>query len=239
MKRILAAVSFALAVLGAALPASAGPIAEFEGQLREAYASYRGALFQTNQKNQQATEAALATFIQKWGVIVGQWAKSPPPQYADDVSFERVLAEVASITKAASVEAGTGKLAEAHQTLEKIRDLLSGLRHRNGIVTFSDRMNSYHEKMEVMLDKKYDGFSPSGLGELREDAAVLAHLVHEIAENPLAGSGGNADYDAAFKALKASVENVLAAARAGEAAAAKAALTGLKKPYSQMFLKFG
>lgn len=239
MRRYFVAAGFALAVMGTALPACAGPIAEFEAQLRDAYASYRGALFQTNQNNKQATEAALTTFTQKWGVIVGQWAKAPPPQYADDTSFERVLGDVASIVRAAGVEAGEGKLAEAHHTLEKIRDLLSGLRHRNGIVTFSDRMNTYHEKMEVMLDKKYGDFSSSGLGELREDAAVLAHLVHEIAENPLAGSAGNADYDAAFRALKASVENVLAAARTGDAAAAKAALTGLKKPYSQMFLKFG
>lgn len=228
-----------LAVLGTSLPGQAGPIADFEGQLRDAYASYRGALFQTNQKNKQATEAALATFSQKWTAIIGRWAKAPPPQYADDASFEQVLSEVAGIVKTAGVETDVGKLAEAHQTLEKIRDLLSGLRQRNGVVTFSDRMNAYHEKMEGMLDKKYDAFSAPGLAELREDAAVLAHLVYEIAANPLAGSSSNAEYDAAFKALKGSVEAVLAAARTGDAAAAKVALQGLKKPYSQMFLKFG
>lgn len=239
MRQLLVATGFSLALLGTVLPGRAGPVSDFEAQLRDAYASYRGALFFTNQKNKQATEAALATFQQKWTALIGQWGKAPPPQYADDTDFLKTLSDVQAVNQAALGEAEAGKLAEAHETLEKIRDTLSALRQRNGVITFSDRMNTYHEVMEVVIGKPYDGFSEAGLRELREDAAVLLHLSRQIEINPLSKPAANADYDAAFRALKGSVEALLAAARAGDAVAAKAALNGLKKPYSQMFLKFG
>lgn len=40
-----------------------------------------------------------------------------------------------------------GKLAEAHETLEHVRDIFSEMHLRNGIVSFLVRMKAYHEEM--------------------------------------------------------------------------------------------
>jgi hypothetical protein len=217
----------------------AGPYADFESEVRDAYASYRAALFQTNKSDKAATEAALDIFSGKWTALTAKWGKAPPPQYIDDRKFGEDLAAIAAITKAARDEATKGELAKSHETLEKIRDLLSDLRERNGVTTFSDRMNAYHAMMEVVVGKSYDAFSTKGLGEVREDAAVLASLFAAVAAKPPADAAGRADYAPALVAIKASVEALLAAARAGDGAATKKAIEGLKRPYSMFFLKFG
>jgi heme oxygenase len=80
----------------------------------------------------------------------------------DDAKFASTLAEVTSVAKKAHAAISKGDLADAHEILEKIRDLLGDLRSRNGIVTFSDRMNAYHEAMEHILTKPYEGYDAKG-----------------------------------------------------------------------------
>jgi phage shock protein A len=227
------------AVLLAAGVAQAGQYAEFEEQLRAAYAPYRNVLFQTNKNDKAASEQALKTFSSQWTALAAQWSKQPPPQYLDDAGFGSTLAEVASVTKKAEAAISKGELADAHEILEKIRDLLGELRNRNGVVTFSDRMNAYHEAMEHVLAKSYGKFDANGLGELREDASVLAYLFRQLETHPPGNTAGNADFARALSDAKASVDNLLAAARKGEAAAAEQAVKKLKQPYSVLFLKFG
>ncbi len=239
MKRayLFAATMLATTLLSA--PAWAGPFSDFEAQARTAYAGYRAALFQTNKNDKAATEEALNGLSSKWSALIAQWGKAPPPQYVDDAKFTGTLDSVTKIIDAAKAEAAKNELAKAHETLEKIRDELSALRERNGVVIFSDRMNAYHAKMEDVLAKNYTGFDASGLSTLREDAAVLAYLFAEIAAKPPADGVGKDDFRQALGALKNSVEALVAASRGNDAAAAKKAVDGLKGPYSMLFLKFG
>lgn len=227
------------AMLLAASPVIAGPFTEFEAQLRLAYAPYRNALFQTNKKDQAASEQALKKFTSDWATLTARWGSQPPPQYADDASFNAVLGEITIIIEKAHGTVSKGELAEAHEILEKIRDILGDLRSRNGIVTFSDRMNAYHEAMEHVLTKPYGGFDAKGLGELREDASVLAYLYGPLEKHRPAGVGGNPEFVQALSAVKSSVDGLLASIRTGEAAATRQAIQKLKQPYAVLFLKFG
>lgn len=52
--RAIGATLALLAILASPITAEAGPVADFECALRNAYADYRAALFQTNAKNARA-----------------------------------------------------------------------------------------------------------------------------------------------------------------------------------------
>ena len=232
--RLAAAAGLTLALIGSA---SAGPVSDFETAMRGAYADYRGALFQTNANKPEAAVQAVDAFKQKWAALAAANVTAPP-QYADDPAYTETLAKVAAITDKAATEVAAGKLPEAHATLEAIRFEIGGLHERNGIVGFSDRMNAYHAKMEDVLGKDYSGFDAAGLGALREDAAVLAYLAADIKAYPPAEAADPA-YGKLLDGMTDSVTKLANAARAGDPAATKSALDGLKVPYSKLFLKFG
>lgn len=253
MSRLTRYVSIVSACLSFAGAAHAGAVGDFEASLRGAYTDYRSALFQTNSNNGEQATKAIAAFRQEWSDLTSANAE-PPPQYADDPAYGETLASVAAIADTAAAQIAEGKLGEAHITLEAIREEVSGLHERNGIIAFADRMNAYHAKMEEILTRDYSaapvgqmdqmkatepgGFSQEGLGELREDAAVLAYLADHVAAHPPAESS-----DPAFKPLldgmMASVAALTKAARDADPAAAKKAVDGLKMPYAKLFLKFG
>ena len=205
--------------------------------MRGAYADYRGALFQTNANKPEAAVQAVAAFQQKWSALSAA-NTAAPPHYADDPAYAATLAKVAAITDTAAQEVAAGDLPKAHETLEAIRFEIGGLHERNGIVGFSDRMNAYHAKMEDVLGKDYGGFDAAGLGTLGEDAAVLAYLAADISAHPPV-EASDAAYKPLLDGMVDSVTKLSQAARAGDAAAAKAALGNLKVPYSKLFLKFG
>ena len=228
----------ATAVLIASLfgtAAFAGEVADFERDMRTAYGSYRSALFMTNANKPDEAGKAVSAFKQQWSALA---AKPVPAQYADDAQYKTTLDAVTSIAEKAAEEVSAAKLPEAHETLEKIRDEISSLHERNGIIGFSDRMNAYHAKMEQILGKTYGGFDAAGFGELREDAAVLAHLAADIAAHPAAEAEDTA-YKPLLQALETSSSDLVNAARSGDVEAAKKAVGALKVPYSKFFLKFG
>ena len=175
----LPALALGIIVLTASA-ALAGQFAEFEKQVQAVYVPYRNALFQTNKKDKAASEQALGRFSSDWTALTARWGKEPPPQYVDDARFASTLADVASAAENARGAISKGDLADAHEILERVRDLLGDLRGRNGIVTFSDRMNAYHEAMEHILASPYGGYDAKGLGDLREDASVLAYLFRQL-----------------------------------------------------------
>ena len=234
MSRLTRLLAIAATSVVLATAAHAGPVADFEAQMRSAYADYRGALFQTNAGKQDAAIKAIESFKAKWSAL----AAEPPPQYADDAAYATTLAKVTALADAAATEAGESKLAEAHETLEGIRDEIGGLHERNGVVGFSDRMNAYHAWMETILGKDYGGFDAAGLAVLREDAAVLAYLAADIAAHPPVEAADPA-YQGLLDAVSASVAALRQAAEAADAPAAKQAVGGQKDPKSNHVLKLG
>lgn len=235
VQRSLLAAAAAI-LLGTA--AVAGPVRDFENDMRAAYADYRGALFFTNSNKPEEAARAIDGFEQRWDALARDYAAAPP-QYADDPHYAATLASVSDIVGVAAGELADGKLAESHETLEAIRDEIGALHERNGVVTFSDRMNAYHAEMEHVLGKDYGGFDADGLGALREDAAVLGYLASDVADHPPADAAEDPGFIAMLEVFELSVLALQDAARSGDSAAAKKAVGGLKKPYSMLFLKFG
>ena len=97
------------------------------------------------------------------------------------------------------------RLTPAHETLEQVRDLLAGMRQRNGVVVFSDHMNAYHEEMEhVVVDGPKQLADAAGAQALLARVGALDYLARRLrTQAPEALLR-----DAEFTALLAKVEAV-------------------------------
>jgi hypothetical protein len=231
MKRLVMA---AVAVVTLAGQALSGPVTDFEAQLRAAYGSYRVALFATNTGKIEQSANAVEAFAGKWNALGDAWGQTPPPQYVDDPRWLETLVEVKRIASEAADEVKAGKLPEAHETLEAIRDELGELHLRNGIVTFSDRTNAYHAAMEEALKMGSDD-----IAKMHEMAAVLQYLATDMLRFPPPEAKGSAEFAALSEALVQSVANFLDAARSGDPAQVGKARQALKPAYAKLFVKFG
>jgi len=236
MSRIFCSIALA-AGLFCTGPVMAGPVSDFEVSMRDAYADYRSALFLTNSGKVGAAIQALDAFMRKWSVLTAADA-TPPPQYADDTGFRQTLDAVAAAVAKARTEAQGNSLSKAHETLEGVRNQISNLHERNGIIGFSDRMNAYHAEMEAILGTDYAALGTDGMGRLREDAAVLSYLAAAVAAHPPPESV-NPSYKPLLDGLLASAAALRDAARTGDIAAARPAIGALKPAYSRFFLMFG
>lgn len=228
----------ALVALAIALPASAGPVADAEVQLRDAYGAYRAALFLSNAGKAPETAAALAKFTAAWGGIASQWGANPPPQYADDAALGATFAKVSALAAKAGEQVAAGKLPEAHETLEGVRAEIGGLHERAGLIGFSDRMNAYHAAMEEVLGRDYAALGAGAVEALAGDAAVLDYLAGQIAAYP-APEAAQPEYAPLAEGFVQSVKAFKEAADRGDTEAALKARAGLKVPYSKLFAKFG
>lgn len=226
MKRLVPAT---LLVLSIGLPTLAGEVGEFEARLRAAYGDYRTALFATNMGKAPESTASLDKFAKAWSAIA---AEPVPPHYTDDAKYAETLAAVTTITQEAAKEVAAGELPTAHDTLEGIRDQIGALHIRNDIYSFSDRMNAYHARMEEVI-----ALDPADAAGVHAEAAVLKYLLGDVVTHP--PKEADASYKELLGAVEASVAKLEGASKSGDAAAIKAAIDGLKAPYSKLFLKFG
>lgn len=237
MIRSLATASLVLSLQCA--PVFAGPVSDFEAAFGDVYADYRSALFATNSGDTEKSNMILNGLGTKWNGLVAGFRLTPPPQYEDDPLWGETMDKVGGYLEKAKAEAENGQLPTAHETLEAVRDEIGNLHARNNVETFSDRMNAYHAEMEHVLDLDLSNIDAATKQTLLEHAAVLSYLADDVLQMPPAKIADQAEYDTLANALKSSVEKFLATARAGDAEGLKAAVGGLKVPYSKFFLKFG
>lgn len=231
--------SLALPALLAAGAVTAGPVSDFETGYRQMYASYRAALFKTNAGNKDESAAALTKLADQMQTLSAAYGDAPPPQYEDDAAWAATITDADALIARAREQVSENQLPEAHETLEGVRDIFGDLHLRNGIETFSDRMNAYHAEMEELLAMDLDQLDAAQISLVHERAAVLAYLADQLLANPPVEAADNAEYDSLSIPFAQSVAAMLEAARSGDPEQIKTAAGKLKVPYSKLFLKFG
>lgn len=237
MTRLRLALCTAAMMSGTAL--LAGPVADYEGSYRAMYADYRAALFATNAGKQPDADRALAALEGKWDALAGTYGDAPPPHFADDPFWADTLAAVDGLIATAAAQVAAGDLPAAHETLEGVRDSFGALHRRNGIETFSDRMNAYHAEMEHVLATDLTEIDDLTRRTLHERAAVMAWLAADLLAHPPAEGVGNAAFTERAVPFAISVGAFLVAARGTDDAALREAVAGLRAPYARLFLDFG
>ncbi len=232
--------TLALAAAASAIATPAMAADAVTDALQKAYVPYRTALFRTNSKAQAESEQAIAQARIELRQIQERFASKPPAPYDRDPAFDKTLQEVAAVLAQSETQIRDRQLAHAHETLEAVRDLLSGLRQRNGVVVFSDHMNAYHEQMETLLGsgaKLLD--APQGWQKLAAHTGTLQYLAARLRSQAPAALADDAEFKTGVQAVEASVNALTQAVFGQDAAAAREALGKLKGPYSRLFQKFG
>jgi len=205
-----------------------------------AYAPYRAALYRTNGKSQADSEAAIAQAMQSWKLLADQYAKAPPAPYNRDSQFAKTVAEVTAVYELAETEIKANKLADAHNTLEKARDLMADIRRRNGVIVFSDHMNAYHSEMEEMVNEGSKLASqPQGMLLVMERMGSLQYLARQLRSQAPAHLLSDSGFVSALQSLEKSLAALRETVLAQDAAKFKELLPKIKGAYSQLFLKFG
>jgi hypothetical protein len=208
--------------------------------MQSAYVPYRAALFRTNSKAQVESEQAIAQAQQAWKTISDRFGTRPPAPYDRDLRFADSLAQVAAVYERAAQQIRDKGLAEAHETLERARDLMSDLRRRNDVVVYSDHMNAYHAEMEKLLDSAAQTLaSPQGPLLLMARVGTLEYLARRLRTEAPAALQREPEFRPLLEAVEASVAALPMAVLSQDAAATRAAIGKLKGPYSRLFLKFG
>lgn len=228
----------ALIVLAAALPAHAGDA--MTDAMLAAYAPYRVALFRTNGQDAAAAAEAVAAGRRAWQAVRDGVAARPPAPFDRDPRVGETLAAVDRAFGRAQEAVAAGRLPDAHESLEAVRDLLADLRRRNQVVVYSDHVNAFHAEMEHLLQAAPGLLAQAqGTRPVLAHAAVLAYLAGRLKSEAPAAVAAQPEFAPALQALLAAVEALNAAALADDAAAARAALAPVKPAFSRFFLRFG
>ncbi len=209
-------------------------------QMQAANGPYRMALYKTNGKSQDEALQALTQAQDMWAKLANQFSAKPAAPYDRDPAFAASVAEVNQVYEQALKQVKAGELSAAHNTLERVRDVMADMRLRNNVVVFSDHMNAYHSQMEVILIHGAETLArPKGLLQLTAQTGALSYLAKQLEVQAPANLKANSEFGTLLKAVNQSVNNLEAALLNQDAAAAKEAASKLKGPYSKLFAKFG
>jgi hypothetical protein len=231
------AITLAIALSFGALAHAADPVTDL---MQAANAPYRMALYKTNGKDAGEAQQALVQAQQTWGKLSTQFGAKPAAPYDRDPAIAASVAEVGKVYDQAMKEVSAGQLGTAHNTLERVRDIMADMRQRNNVVVFSDHMNAYHSQMEVIMVHGNETLAqPKGMLLLTAQAGALSYLAKQLEAQAPADLAKNAEFTELLKAVKQSASNLDAALLNQDLTAVKDAVGKLKGPYSKMFAKFG
>lgn len=231
------AISLAVVLSLGALAHAADPVTDL---MQAANAPYRMALYKTNGKSQEEAQQAVVQAQQAWNKLNSQVGAKPAAPYDRDPVFGASVAEVSKVYDQALKEASAGQLGTAHNTLERVRDVMADMRQRNNVVVFSDHMNAYHSQMEVIMIHGNETLAqPKGMLLLTAQTGALSYLAKQLEVQAAAELKQNAEFAGLLKAVNQSVSNLEAALLNQDLGAVKDAMGKLKGPYSKLFAKFG
>lgn len=234
---ILKALGLAIALTFGAFAHAADPVTE---AMQAANAPYRMALYKTNGKSQDEAKQALVQAQQEWSKLGAQFGAKPSAPYDRDPAFATSVAEVTKVYATALEEVNANQLTHAHNTLERVREVMADMRQRNNVVVFSDHMNAYHSQMEVVMVHGADTLAqPKGMLLLTAQTGALSYLAKQMGTQASESLTKNAEFTTLLGAVTQSVANLEAALLNQDAAAIKEAMGKLKGPYSKLFAKFG
>ncbi|MDO9144333.1 hypothetical protein [Rhodoferax sp.] len=233
----LKAISLVLSLSFGAFAYAADPVTDL---MQAANAPYRMALYKTNGKSQEEAQQALVQAQQAWNKLSSQVGAKPAAPYDRDPAFAASVTQASKVYEQALKEVSAGQLGDAHNTLERVRDIMADMRQRNNVVVFSDHMNAYHSQMEVIMMHGNETLAqPKGMLLLTAQAGALSYLAKQLEAQATAELKQNVEFAGLLKAVGQSVVNLEAALLNQDLAAIKEATGKLKGPYSKLFAKFG
>ncbi len=229
-------------LLASLAPAMAGELAEFNDSVAALAEPYRNAAAYLRTGNQDLAALELESAIERWQATLKRFAADPPDAYSGDKAWRPTLESIAAGLRTALdlVDAGDGSAAAAE--LAPIRRTLAELRRRNGVTTFSDRVDAVSGAMERLMAfrrQAIDFTSRDTLRALQAGAAIVAYELGRCGE----AAPPRLLQDPAFTRLldgaEAAVGRLWQAIEQGDARLLQATLGELRSFERLLYLRFG
>jgi hypothetical protein len=199
----------------------------------------------TNQQQKAAAEALAPRMLTRWEVF----QQSVRHSWGDIEPWQRIAPEVTQRLAQAGLLIRENRLAEAHENLEQVRDLLLEQRRARGIDYFPDYLTAYHAPMENMIlfaeDLTPATLTQANIDELQQKAREAQGLWRQVEQFPferqryqLSAAKASVLQQDIMKENKA-LENLLAALSNGDRANILKAVPALKPPLAEAYMLFG
>ena len=217
-------------------------LAEFLEAAAEAYAPYRGAMSYLHTGNVGLAALALDAMAARWAGLNERFRNQPPAAFAEDPAWRASLDEVTGRVADARAKLEAGDSEGAETALKPIRAALGDLRRRNGIVTFSDRIDAFSATMTAIWVHRRnppDMTDPQALATLAGQARALRQALDEVAAGPPVEIAGDSQFQRLIEGAFESVATIDRAIEARDPALLIGALREIRSSEQLLWMNFG
>ncbi len=222
--------------------ARADPLAEFLAASAEAYAPYRGAVAYLHTGNFGLAGLALDAVAARWAGLRDRFRNQPPAAFAKDPAWRASLDDITGRIAEARAKLEAGDSAGAAAALKPIRAALGDLRRRNGIVTHSDRVDSFSAAMDAIWVHRRnppDMADPQVIAALAGQARALRQALADVAAGPPAKAASDPQFLRLIEGSFKSVATIDRAIETLDPALLISALREIRSSVQLLWMNFG
>lgn len=217
---------------------------DFDQLMTLQHAQYKTGLVATNQKNPEASQKSITELARLWQDISDLYAVTPPPAFAGDKAWSADLGKIVKDVTAAKTAMDKGDIAEAHEALEPVREILLDVRTRNNAALFIDKFTVYHSAMEGVISpalaKTVETLTADDIVTLKAAYPKMAEAFAAIEQPPATLSAEQAQmYQGIAQTERAAINVMNQALQSGDKAAIIKAANDLKSSFAKLFAQFG
>lgn len=208
----------------------------FTKDIMQPYGFYKKSLALTSKVDKKDKAIVMVgKFIAGWDALADKYANDVPDRLRSTVDFSGKINRPTTVGEEALAMLKAGQVKKAHSHLEEVRYALWRMRTDAGIVSLNDKVNDFHEAMEIVMDGMKADNSSEHLKHLGDRyGAWLAIKWAEIAQvND--SIQDKAAFDEAIKKGESAIVKLSQVLKEGNAAAAKKAMGKVKKGYKSIF----
>ncbi|MBI5633703.1 MAG: hypothetical protein HZA15_09525 [Nitrospirae bacterium] len=216
--------------------ASASEYDIFSKDLIKPYGLFKKSLGLTSKKEDiDKAKDTVKQFIGSWEGFGEKYSKDVPKPFLSIADFSSRILKPSIIGKEALSSLEAGDVTKAHAVLEEVRYLLWDMRVRAGIVSLNDKINDFHEAMEIVLEKISAAKDPRDVKAVYERyGAWLSIKWEEILLANDFGTEGKT-YTEALKEGRTSIQKLNDALKAGDKDTSLKLSAGMKNSYKKLF----
>ena len=242
---LVSASAAAILLLSAAAASSprASELGAFQATFAEAWAHYRQVSFYAGRAgNVDVAALELEDFITKWSALEAKYRGNPPDAFSDDAAWMETLEDVGSRARDGLDRLDAGDLDGARALLMPIRGIMGDLRRRNGIATYSDRIDELTAEMTVLARyrrevKELD--DSAAVAMVTRQAAVVAYLFERCAEEAPAAVAQDPEFKRQIEGGRESFAKLWKALETGDARLYRISIGELRSYERILFFRFG
>lgn len=238
----VAGLVFLLSAMAASAP-RASELGVFHTAVADAWAHYRQVSFYVGRAgNVEVAALELEDFIAKWAALEATYRDNPPDAFADDKAWARTLEDVGSRARAGLERLDAADVDGARDLLMPIRDIMGDLRRRNGIATYSDRIDELSAEMGVLAGyrrevKQLDDLEAVAM--VTRQAAVVAYLFQRCAELAPPAVAQDPEFKRQIEGARGSMKKLWKALETGDMRLYRVGIGELRSYERILFFRFG